>query len=697
LGCLAVLSLTQHSSGSFKPIWHLKPLPLQPNRSFRPHPKSSLHSLCLTKISHDFHLYTPELLASLPPTIIERILHRVRADRGYEASYDDVQRNPDVTTIWAFSALLDPDGEGTQADHLIGLPLDNTLQHLKPDENANEVDEHPLIHLPELWNRLNPTSSYSLLTTLTLDGVNNMVNDTNLLHLRYCTHLTLLWTRGCKITDLGVRLLASALDLPERKGLCRLRGWFMPGCTGVSDRSIRSLARWPGLCALDTRGTSVTDAGMAIFNRYSRVYFGGENADMQAVTPGLLGLFADGAGGTEVLEALCLTLLAGDRPAREKTVGTSEAKAEDSSRWWLALHVKPTSHPLDPAWVPYSSSGPARSTSNTAGGVYRPGIGMVYGQGAGSMGDEVSTFRDSLKVALRIQAEKEGLADRDLTIYRWDTANETWKQYRKRLEKHERGIASRDIKAAKAEARADLAAAKEEAERERSKAFVGGARGTGKLSRGRAASEKRDGRGEEAQARGTVKDQRELMLVRMVAPNWEDLRWVNATTAADGTASTSQIRTTHTTTKVDLVADIMGTQRTRVPIYRSSPPGQASTSPVSAQSGRKRPPSPTRDRFSAEVKPEPTSTPSRPFSNPFKRNASSTQHEVRPLSQARVSPPQTPRSASSVVKSATATGGVGRKLEEDFNFGVGTKRRFEGKAEGDGSRRGMKMFSGKRT
>ena len=610
-----------------------------------------------------------------------------------------MQRNPDVTTIWAYSALLDPDSEDTQADHVVGLPLDNTLHHLKPDEHAQEagieLDEHPLTQLPKLWKSLNSTTSYALLTTLTLDGVNDIVNDTTLLHLRYCTHLTLLWTRGCKITDLGVRLLASALDLPGRKGLCRLRGWFMPGCTDVSDRSMRSLARWPGLCALDVRGTSVTEAGMTIFNRFSRMYFGGENADMQAVTPGLLGLFVDGAGAAEVLESLCLTLLAGDAPLSAEVDPAGENDTDGRDRWWLALHVQPTSQPFDPAWLPHQPIETPQPIASTNGGVYRPGIGMVYGKGASSIGDTVTTFRDNLKMALQIQGEEDGLADRNLTVYRWDPG-ETRKQYKARVEKHERAIARQHVKNAKAKARADLAAAQEEEERERSKAFVAPKKGAGERRRGRkVADQKVDS--QDGERRGPVQGKRELMLVRMVAPNWEELRWAKAAAEVNSAANTSQVRTAHTSTHVDLVADIIGTQRARATTFSSSPPTGGSSSPFTTRNVRKRPLSPTQSCSTNGVKLEATATPSRPSSNPFKRNATTIPNGIRPLSQARQSSTQIPRSTPSAARPSHTSGGAGKKLEDDFDFGVGTKRRFEGKTDGDGSRRGMKMFSGKRS
>ena len=96
-----------------------------------------------------------------------------------------------------------------------------------------------------------------MLTTLTLDGVDNVVTDSTVLALKWCTHLTALWMKGCQVSDAGVRLLASSLHLPgnarsvdEGRGMWRLRAWSLRGCMGLTDRSMRSFARWPGIVLL---------------------------------------------------------------------------------------------------------------------------------------------------------------------------------------------------------------------------------------------------------------------------------------------------------------------------------------------------------------------------------------------------------------------------------------------------------------
>ena len=306
----------------------------------------------------------------------------MRRDRGYEADYPSVQRNPDVTTIWALSALLDPEGEDTQPDHTLALPLSNTIHYLQADPTLEEP-EHPFIVLPKLFQTLHPAAGYSFLTTLTLDGMDNAVTDMNVLNLRYCTHLTVLHTRGCKIGDTPIRLLASALDLERKMGMCRLRAWFMPGCRGIGDRSMRSLSRWPGLCVLDVRGTSVTVAGMGILNRFQRTHFAGEIADYQTCTPGLRPIFSRSASAAETLESLCSSLLSGEAPApgrgiRPKWTRQKNEGDETVDRWWLALHLIPATQPLEPAWLPYKRSDPVKSGAVEDTGAYFPGLGKIY-------------------------------------------------------------------------------------------------------------------------------------------------------------------------------------------------------------------------------------------------------------------------------------------------------------------------------
>ncbi len=228
-----------------KPIWYLKPLQLsqvQPiSLTQRPlkGPSPSLLSYCLTVISQNFHLVTPESFQSLPSHLARRVSVRLEADRGYggETVY------PDEATLWAYGAFTNP--EETEKDCTVDLPSVVTVTTLSPNPLTNY--EHPLVLIPRLFS----SPSLSLLTTLTIGGVDDALSDANILSLRWCIQLTCLWTKGCRqLTDSGIRLLASSLELEEKRGPCRLRGWWLHGCGKVSDRSMRSFARWPGLVVL---------------------------------------------------------------------------------------------------------------------------------------------------------------------------------------------------------------------------------------------------------------------------------------------------------------------------------------------------------------------------------------------------------------------------------------------------------------
>lgn len=304
-------------------------------------------------MSRDFHLYTFDHVARLPSPVIRRVLTRVAADRGYDLRTTSPVYSPDIATIWSYSAVLD-----TPSALTLALSILPTLYHLSP--------QHPLCQIPSLSNV--HQNAWDFLTTLSLDGIDDLVNDTTIQSVRHCVHLTVLRTRGCKITDTSVRLLAGALDLPHRRGMCHLRAWFMPGCRSISDGSMRSLARWPGLVAIDLRDTSVTESGLDVFNRYSRLYFAGANADMQPCTPGLEAIFS--APPADTLDLLRSTLMPG--------------------RQYSALHIVP--NPLTASSRPESK--PAEE------GVRHPEVGTLIGRSATV---KVNYVRAQLSPALPIQ------------------------------------------------------------------------------------------------------------------------------------------------------------------------------------------------------------------------------------------------------------------------------------------------------
>jgi hypothetical protein len=643
-------------------------------------------------ISRNFHLYTPSHLSTLPAVLLGRVLHRARSDRGYEAHGADRQRNPDATTFWAYMALLDPGGGDTDPDHTLAMPLAPTLHYLKPDETLAEP-EHPLISLPKLYEResLDTRSPLSFLTTLTLDGMNGSVNDTTVMNVRYCTHLSLLWTRGCKITDTAVRLLSSSLDLQRKTGLCRLRAWFLPGCRGVSDRSMRSLARWPGLTVVDVRDTSVTNAGMGVLNRFSQSYFNGQNADFQPCTDGLLPVFSSRSTPAEILEALCLTLLLPPTPGRGQIVGRSHTP----QRWWIALHLVPTTEPLDPKWLPHpparidpATSASAQSTHPSR--IYRPGVGMIYCQNASNVPDEVTAYRANLRTALRIQAEEEGLCDPlhppdgwddpidsfgdwdpDNSSDDWDDPIDSpdyWDQDRD-WDREERKHALNRVKDGY---EAPMFGT------DRSKAFVMGTNAKSTKSAKSAKSKASRGREKDVTARGTgtrVDDERdaeviggdrELMLVRMVAQNWETLQWTLGSEARDTNAAVPVKvgGNAQRLTSGDLVAAILGTRgAAKCDGKPDRPPGRYDLSPGSSAA-------------------------SQLTSKPSVRHG-----HTLPINPFSAAPSQASSGAGSQASTASFPSSGSFATQGGFSS-TAQKRRFEGGGTAvEVKRRGMKMFS----
>jgi hypothetical protein len=240
--------LTYRATSS-KPNWLLTPLPFSQLRpDYEPQSTSAvktLSSCTLTAISLKFDQFSLESFASLPPHLIRRIIARVRADRNYdEDMYGRINIHPDETTIWATQALYLPQEAD---DHVLGLPCVHLLQRMQG---------HPITLLPTLDIRdpagLAAPSTFRFLTTISLNNSNGPIDDQNVQGLRWCTHLTALWMQGCSVSDYGITLLASALELPGLKGMCRLRAWSLIGCKGVTDKSIKTFAKFPGLVMLGT-------------------------------------------------------------------------------------------------------------------------------------------------------------------------------------------------------------------------------------------------------------------------------------------------------------------------------------------------------------------------------------------------------------------------------------------------------------
>jgi hypothetical protein len=180
----------------------------------------------------------------------------VRADRNYAEEHDKVNTHPDEATVWAIQALHLP---SETPDRTLGLPSTHLLSHMQ----GHPITTLPVYEIePDLLSLSAPTD-FRFLTTLTLDVSDGQIDDRMAQSLRWCTHLTALWMRGLSITDYGITLLASALELPGHKGLCRLRAWSLLRCKGITDKSLKTFAKFPGLIML---GMSSSRAAARIAN-----------------------------------------------------------------------------------------------------------------------------------------------------------------------------------------------------------------------------------------------------------------------------------------------------------------------------------------------------------------------------------------------------------------------------------------------
>lgn len=347
---------------------------------------SSLASLCLASLSHNFHLLSAADMAVLPSHLAPKLFTRLVSDRGYDL-LDDSDPRPDAATLWAFSTLA---GIKKMPTWTLQLPQQELLQQLGGFDRVDEK-EHPLVALPKYFASLQP--DMRLLTTLRLRGL----DDSGLQAIKHLGALTVLDTPVASITDDGVRLLAAATSVPERRGAWGLRAWFMTDCVRVTDKSMRSLVRFSGLALLDLRRSGCSPAAIHAFNKANKAW--DPATDFLPVTPGLRGLFGRDELDS-VLEKLCLTLLAPDVAPKEGE------QVEEGHRTYFSLHVEPAAHELEPDWLhapPRQRA--ARGDSYNWKSSYNAAHGQLWGSGVSMLHDEAKDLRRRVKTALEMQAE----------------------------------------------------------------------------------------------------------------------------------------------------------------------------------------------------------------------------------------------------------------------------------------------------
>lgn len=356
----------------------------------------TLQSACITVISRQLHTYALDSLQDLPSHLVQRVMSRVINDREYDQDPYLSSRRPDEATLWVIHALSDP--ETASPTHTIALPTNITIAHLARRPTWTNEPDHPLNALPPRFEHLD----CAFLTTLTLMGTDGSVTDSTIQSLKWCTHLTGLWMRGCyKVSDDGIRSLTTSLELPRPaapgrsaepgRGMWKLRCWSIRGCRRISDKSMKSFAKWPGLTMLgeenfalltpDVRSTSCTSAAMSVFNRASHVFFGDLQPKFQPCTSNLRPLFITGKDPDRAMENLAGTLIQADIP---KT-------GFKGPRPYLALHVLTGAEPPFDKWLHGSLT--QKTKEESAARSFVPGVGFVYGQGSETIAEEAERRR----------------------------------------------------------------------------------------------------------------------------------------------------------------------------------------------------------------------------------------------------------------------------------------------------------------
>lgn len=149
----------------------------------------------------------------------------------------------------------------------------------------------------------------------------------------------------------------------------------------------------------DVRDTSCTEAALGVANRTSAALFDGLQPPFQPCTLGLRGLFARTNDPEKVLDNLVLTLLKPDIP--------KEDRDDDETRRHLSLHLIPGPTP-QPEYLhdPVRISDIASSTSSKGGHFVAGGTGTVWGKKASYVSSDVQSKRGKVQWALNFQSHE---------------------------------------------------------------------------------------------------------------------------------------------------------------------------------------------------------------------------------------------------------------------------------------------------
>jgi hypothetical protein len=351
---------------------------------------------------------------------------------------------------------------------------------------------------------------------------------------------------------------------------------------------------------------------------------------------------------------------------------------------------------MDPSWLPEPPSKPQSSQRQySSSTTYRAGgIGQIYGGKSHSLWrieDEAMSFRQNVSTALKMQSIEDDVLLNPQTYFDVNGNRKKKKKKRSKPFWEDRHTFSGDRftqrfgKTYKPK--------KGEGDGDKSKAFYTTGKGSGW---------RMDDDDEK------IEGAKELMMVRMVCEEWENLTW-STTQVPD----TSGRETAPTQAKVkargNLVGDLLATT-TR----KDSKPAK----PIPAVASAFRPSQRTTPSFSSLDRPSSdpyadtpssppvvSSSPSLPSSQdlfpPIASNPFRSQNPLRSASQNhfRLTPSLSGISGiKPLVTSSVSSGASHDKMDASFEGFTSTtrKRSFEGSSSGETKRRGMKMFSGRK-
>ena len=227
----------------------------------------SLSQYCLESVAQQIERYEPESFSTIPDKTLESIWDYLKK-RYREAALTERATSHDKTStrtsvdlfLWLLKAQTQSlrASQSLKDEEIQQVGIQSTIQRVPVSELVAYLPtSSPLMILP-----LRPTPDFTLLTTLTLSS--DGITDSTLLPLRHLTRLFFLFLISCPgISDAGIKSLAMSLEykdivlssttekadheLPIGRGCWRLRGIWLDGCSGITERAEVDLAKWPFL------------------------------------------------------------------------------------------------------------------------------------------------------------------------------------------------------------------------------------------------------------------------------------------------------------------------------------------------------------------------------------------------------------------------------------------------------------------